>query len=272
MIAFATGAKTRSIHFHGHQDRNRYSTVPVPGKGILKPIIERDMDTVRALGMRVSEGKLPMLHSSASEIRWAKSYANAFTSQGPLLALGLGASRPTKSWPVERFAQVAVQWCKAQNGAAIAIASPQETALIRDFLKSVDEILSNCVLDAAERATLRNCITAESGFSVRELSALLGAASVYVGNDSGPKHVAVAQQTPTVTVFGPEHPFEWHPYPQSLHPYFFVENLPCRRDAQPGMPAWCGLDVCVEQRHQCMTLIGPEPILQKCIEIHRRTK
>src|SRR5690242_10024702 len=29
-LAFASGAKTRSIHFHGHKDRNRYSTVVVP--------------------------------------------------------------------------------------------------------------------------------------------------------------------------------------------------------------------------------------------------
>src|SRR4051812_11587404 len=57
-LCFAMGAKHRAIHFHGHKDRNRYSTVRIPGKGTLKPIIERDMDTVRALGIQIPEGKL----------------------------------------------------------------------------------------------------------------------------------------------------------------------------------------------------------------------
>ena len=34
MIGFASGAKTRSIHFHA-SDKNRYSTVAIPGKGTL---------------------------------------------------------------------------------------------------------------------------------------------------------------------------------------------------------------------------------------------
>src|SRR3989338_4246346 len=35
-LAFATGAKIRSVHFHGHRDKNRYSTVEIPGKGKIK--------------------------------------------------------------------------------------------------------------------------------------------------------------------------------------------------------------------------------------------
>ena len=69
MISFASGAKTRSIHFHGHNDKNRYSTVAIPGKGTLKPIIERDMDAVRALGLVVPEGRSPNRILGPSEDR-----------------------------------------------------------------------------------------------------------------------------------------------------------------------------------------------------------
>src|SRR5690606_15899913 len=58
-LAFATGAKTRAIHFHGHTDKNRYSTVEIPGKGQVKKAIERDLDVVRALGIEVPEGRMP---------------------------------------------------------------------------------------------------------------------------------------------------------------------------------------------------------------------
>ncbi|MEK7690156.1 MAG: hypothetical protein AAB425_03960, partial [Bdellovibrionota bacterium] len=68
-LAFAVGATTRSIHFHGHKDKNRHSTVEIPGKGTVKPIVERDMDTVRALGgPKIPEGKMPTLYLSMPEI------------------------------------------------------------------------------------------------------------------------------------------------------------------------------------------------------------
>jgi ADP-heptose:LPS heptosyltransferase len=267
MVSLATGAKTRSIHFHGHNDKNRYSTVIVPGKGTLKPIIERDMDTVRALGVQVPEGRLPVLQSSPNERSWAADYISQIGRGHAVLALGLGASRPTKAWPLDRFATVAVEWCRQKKGAAIAIGGPSEKKLCSDFLKAVDDVLPNLIPDAAERATVRSRISAQYQFTVRELSAILGAVSLFLGNDSGPKHIAVAKGTSTVTLFGPEHPFEWHPYPQAKNPYFFVESLPCRKDAQPGKPAWCGLEVCVQEQHQCMKLIGTSQVLQKCFDL-----
>src|SRR5690606_32730203 len=107
-------------------------------------------------------------------------------------------------------------------------------------------------------------IVAESGLPLRQLASVLRHCALFCGNDSGPKHIAVAVETPTVTVLGPEHPFEWHPYPRERHSYLFIESLACRKDADPGMPAWCGLDVCVEERHRCMRDIGVEQVLQEC--------
>jgi ADP-heptose:LPS heptosyltransferase len=267
MIAFATGAKTRSIHFHGHRDHNRYSTVVIPGKGILKPIIERDMDCVRALGLEIPEGVMPEVRPNHEEKKWAAKLASVYGHGGPVLALGIGASRPTKSWPIERFAELAVEWCVEKKGAAIAVATRSETALANSFNIAVDNILSKTIPDVEESIEVRKRISCETKLSVRELSAFLGAASVFVGNDSGPKHLAVANGTPTVSLFGPEDPFEWHPYPEAKHPYFYLAGLSCRKDAQPGMPPWCGLDFCVVERHRCMQDLRMKPVLEKCIEI-----
>lgn len=267
MISFATGARLRSIHFHGHKDKNRYSTVTVPGKGQLKPIIERDMDAVRALGLAVPEGKLPILRVREPELQWAKNYVHKLGGGKPMFAVSLGASRPTKSWPVERFAAAALGWCRSRDGIAVAILGPSENHLKTEFLKALDDQLSTIVTDAYERTKLRARITVESRLSVRELAALISQSAVLLGNDSGPKHLAVATGTPTVTLFGPEHPFEWHPYPTARNPYFFVENLACRMDAMPGMPPWCGLDLCIQEQYKCMRLIGTDAVLEKCIEV-----
>ncbi len=270
LIAFASGAAVRSVHFHGHRDRNRYSTVEVPGKGTLKPVIERDMDTVRALGLSIPAGRLPRVFLREQEGQAAQGRLDTLSLTGPVLGIGLGASRPTKHWPAERFAQLAVRWCLDREGSALAVTSPQEEPLARDFLKQVDDALTELVPDTRLRALIRPRIRVESTLGIRELSAVISRLSAFAGNDSGPRHLAVAVGTPSVTLFGPEDPTEWHPYPQDLHPRLFLEGLPCRRDADPGMPAWCGLQECSVEKLRCMTGIGVQEVLTRVLQVARK--
>ncbi len=266
-LALATGAHVRSIHFHGHKDRNRYSTVEIEGKGVVKPIIERDMDAVRALGIQVPAGRLPHLELLDSEKQWAHDRIQALGLTGPVLGLGLGASRPSKSWPLERYVDLALQWIKHTGGSVIAVAAQSEMELQNRFLKSLDDWLSVTQTDATHRADIRKKIIFEVGLPLRQLMSVIGQCAVFAGNDSGPRHLAVGLERPTVTVFGPEDPFEWHPYPAEKHPHFFVKGLPCRRDADPGMPPWCGISVCVQEQHRCMTMIGVHEVLGACLKV-----
>ncbi len=263
LLAFGSGAKTRSVHFHGHRDRNRYSTVTVPGKGTLKPILERDMDVIRALGLHVPAGRSPQIYLQPVELERTVDRLDRQGLHAPLLAIGIGSSRPTKGWPLERYATLGVLWAEQTGGGAVAVTGPGEEELSREFLKLVDDALS-VLPDLAQRVAIRSLVSSEGTLSLREVAALTSRCAVFVGNDSGPKHLAVAVGAPTVTLFGPEHPFEWHPYPRERHPHFFIEGLKCRKDALPGMPPWCGLDVCIEEQHRCMRQIGIETVLAEC--------
>ena len=253
MVAFATGAKVRSIHFHGHRDRNRYSTTLIAGKGTVKPIVERDMDAIRALGIDVPEGRLPSLKLDDRDLAQAEKLLASRGVKGPVLAIAVGASRPTKMWPMERFAAVARAWRAKTGGGVIAVgAGESERELVTELSKVIggkDPLVQ--ILD----------------YPIREMAAILAKSKVVVGNDSGPRHIAVAVGTPTVTLIGPEHPLEWHPYPRDRHPYFYLDGLACRRDAMPGMPAWCGLNVCVEEKHRCMLGIQEEPVITEVLRV-----
>jgi ADP-heptose:LPS heptosyltransferase len=265
MLSFATGAKTRAIHFHGHDSKNRYSTVEIQGKGTPKPIIERDMDTIRAIGVHIPEGRLPKIFLEASEFIQGEQYLQNLNFSEPILALGLGASRPTKIWPIDRFASLAVSWVQQTGGSVLAIAGPGEEALAQEFNQSVEDqtkLLGKKT--EAETQLLRRKIQYLQPLPIRQLAGILRQCRVFCGNDSGPKHLAIAVETPTVTMIGPEHPFEWHPYPRDLHPYFFIEELGCRKDGLPGMPQWCGLQACVVERHKCMHLIRVDQVLEEC--------
>ena len=45
-----------------------------------------------------------------------------------------------------------------------------------------------------------------------ELIALVTSARLFVGNDSGPAHLAAAVGKPTVVIFGSTNPVQWHPW------------------------------------------------------------
>jgi heptosyltransferase III len=58
-------------------------------------------------------------------------------------------------------------------------------------------------------STLNSC----GQFSPRECGRLLGRASLFVGHDTGPLHIAAASQIPCVAIFGSNNkPRQWHPY------------------------------------------------------------
>ncbi len=270
LLAYATGAKTRSIHFHGHRHRDRFSTLTIPGKGTLKPILERDMDTIRALGIHVPAGRLPFLPLQNPEIRNAKDDLSQLGLTLPLLAIHLGASRETKKWPIHRWADLALEWAKGTDGSVLAITGPQEFDLQKAFLSSLNEQLTASTHSADQRSDLRGRIGTLHAPPLRKLAAILSQASVWAGSDSGPKHLAAAVGTPTVTLFGPEDPFEWHPYPLEKNPFLFRDELPCRRDADPGMPPWCGLSECKIEENQCMRLIGVDSVLSQCKKVAKK--
>ena len=70
----------------------------------------------------------------------------------------------------------------------------------------------------------KTCI---SGLSVHELAAVLSRARLFIGNNSGPMHVADAAGIPTLTVQGPN-PLEWNVYwTDAIHKQVAARNLPC---------------------------------------------
>jgi len=55
-----------------------------------------------------------------------------------------------------------------------------------------------------------------SGVSVAELKALIGSfGRIFIGNDSGPMHIAAALKCPVVAVFGSSNPDVWRPWTKS---------------------------------------------------------
>lgn len=107
-----------------------------------------------------------------------------------IIAVHAGASCPSKRWPPERFAEVA-DALGAKYGADIVIVGGRET-----------EELSKKVLSAMKRKAFD--LTGKLG--VGALAEILSRSRLFVSNDSGPVHVAVAVGAPVVVIFGRKDP------------------------------------------------------------------
>jgi ADP-heptose:LPS heptosyltransferase len=90
--------------------------------------------------------------------------------------------------------------------------------------------------------------------SLAELRALVDRASLYIGGDSGPLHVAATSGVPIVGIYGPTLPVRSAPWRPVDPPAVAVETaaLPCRP---------CDQRVCEPGDFRCLNRIQPEQVV-----------
>jgi ADP-heptose:LPS heptosyltransferase len=88
--------------------------------------------------------------------------------------------------------------------------------------------------------TDRAAVLRAGEFDLTELRALIARASVYIGGDSGPLHVAGTTKVPVVGLYGPTLPIRSQPWraPSFISEAAEAGDLPCRpcnqRRCEPG--------------------------------------
>ena len=119
-------------------------------------------------------------------------------AEGPLICVHPTAGNAMKQWPVEYFASVLDRLVEADDARIILIGAPGEEAV-------ADELLG--------RLRRPEAVTSLFGkVPLADLPALLARASLFLGNDSGPKHIAAGLGIPTVGIHsGTVDVREWGP-------------------------------------------------------------
>ncbi len=121
-------------------------------------------------------------------------------SGGPLVAMHVGAAGlgGLKQWPPERFAALADRLSHEWNARVVLLGGRAEAALAK-----------------AVAASARTRPTVAAGATTLLTSIALAAASdLFIGNDSGPLHAAVAVGAPYVGIFGPTALSNFRPLPR----------------------------------------------------------
>ncbi|HEY0650887.1 glycosyltransferase family 9 protein [Phenylobacterium sp.] len=123
----------------------------------------------------------------------AEAYADELTKgAGPILALAPSANWIGKTWPVERFAQVAMRLLRDPH-------SPMVGGRLMVLGGPGDDKPANTLRDVARKGFIDLAGKAD----LVTAYACLKRARLFIGNDSGAMHLAAAAGTPTIGLFGP---------------------------------------------------------------------
>jgi ADP-heptose:LPS heptosyltransferase len=186
--AFALMARGPRIGGEHYQYRGLYGGLfPRPDPG--RHTVEAVLGMFGWLGLRAASPP-PMRYEPHPE---AAASVRARAPAGAYAVLHPAAVLATKRWAADRFGAVA-RWLRGQGLAIVVTCGPGEEAVL------------------AAVARVHQDATGLSGLSIPELAELIRGARLFVGNDSGPMHLAAAVGTPTVAVWGSSDSGRWRPW------------------------------------------------------------
>jgi lipopolysaccharide heptosyltransferase II len=138
--------------------------------------------------------RLPLRASDIAEAeRWLTDRGISLSQ--PICAFHLGAFYEVKVWPLERFVEVARTLQQTMNAQIVVVGGPGEAELAKEFSSRVGETVA----------------IAAGNASLILSAAITSKCNVFIGNDSGPAHMAASVGCPVVVLFGPADPNLYRP-------------------------------------------------------------
>jgi len=199
-LAFRSGAKYRVGYvgwgggfFLTHKLKDDRSTR-------VRHEVESALEVAGAVGCRTEDKRLDISITDKGE-RFAEDFfkENNLSSNQTVVAIHPGARQEYIKWNKEGFADVADRLIKYMNAKVILIGSSEEDQLVKDTASLMTQKPISAV-----------------GLRLTQLVSLIKKCSLFIGNSTGPMHIAAALDVPVVAIFGAIHPLdsyqEWGPW------------------------------------------------------------
>jgi ADP-heptose:LPS heptosyltransferase len=181
----------------------------------------------------IGSGRLPVSNGDRGVVRLLLEGQGISTSDR-VAVVHVGAKRRANRWFEGRFAAVA-DYTRLRYGIrTVLTGAPSERELMEDVRRRMK---TRPVLLCGEVTLL-------------QLAALMERATLYIGNDTGPMHIAAMMGTPAVAIFSArDFPSQW--YPHGTGHIVLRKDVPCSP---------CFKDVC-DQDLLCLDLIRLDEVL-----------
>lgn len=153
------------------------------------------IEIAEALGIEVHQTECRLKSAGPKKENLLKKLRDKGVVPGsPVVCIHAGAGKSYKKWTAEGFAEVADEL--SDHGLCVVIIGGKG-----------DSSEAHEVMSRLRRSAFNFC----GELSLGELIALFGISSLYIGNDSGPMHLASATGVPVVALFGCADEKRWRP-------------------------------------------------------------
>jgi len=202
MVAYLSGARVRVGYYMRHMWRGELLTHQVY-YNCYKHISEVFLALARSVGADTDNLNIAPLHldNQKKKNSWLKLIGYGIKESDRLVSVNVNASELCleRKWPAEDFITlVTLLATKYTDIKFIFIGSRIEKGYVDNIF---NQLSPKC----------RNVINLTGQSRLEDLIVLLGNSLLFIGNDSGPLHLAEALNTPTVSFFGPETPSLYGP-------------------------------------------------------------
>lgn len=234
-VGMADSPGRRLYHHRIEKDRSRHE-------------LERHLALIRAVGGDPDTCRRAMVVEVVDGA--ARSVLGLLAASGidpdrPIIGIQHGSEWPTKQWVPGGFGAVAAVLRK--RGYQVVL-----------FGVPGDREVGDAVLNDSDPgdATAAGAANLAGKTTLQELVALIDRCEVFITNDTGPMHIAVARDVPVVAIFGPTVPSQgFGPYSEKAV-VVETKDLPCRPCGRHGHRA------CPEKHFLCMKRITPSQVLE----------
>ena len=228
-IGFRQGAGRLFYHQRVNRDSSRHD-------------VERNLSLLRALGADPGDCRRgPRIEVAPRSREAAERLFRALGINGGGLIFGInpGSVWPTKRWTAEGYAELIVGLKRKYGGHALLFGGPEDREIVAKIL----------ALSGGVGVSLVGRI------GLGELAGVVERCHVFITNDSGPMHIAVARGVPVVAIFCATTPSLGF-YPYSAKAVVVEKALACRPCGSHGGHR------CPLGTEDCMRLIKAEDVLR----------
>ncbi len=212
----------------------------LPGSGDLEPEAVRLAQSIHSLGLvQLDDPSNWDLSLGPTEINRADKLV-ATLGTGPVLAVGVGTKMQANDWGEVNWTVLLARMASQLPDHKLLLLGAAEEAAV-----------SERIATAWRGRSLNLC----GSTSPRESAAVMRSATLFLGHDSGPMHLAAAMGVPCVAIFAARNlPRVW--FPHGTRHRVIYHRTDC---------AGCGLETCIEQRKKCILSISVEEALAAVI-------
>lgn len=236
-LSLASGAPLR-LSYRIHSIVNRMMNAFAEGKTGRRHFIEVDVDVLTYFDIEDRDVQLMIPIPEDVRIRVRQRLALVKPTDSITVAIHPGARMKMRQWKPERYAEIARRLQRAHGASILLLGGPGEEHLLAAMEKEM-----------GFPAALKSC-----DLSLLDMAAVFSECRIFIGNDSGPGHIAAAVGCPTLSLFGPNFPDICRPYIDAGEVIF--KNLDC-----------CGCrqeeHLCGRPDNTCMDLITVDDVWQR---------